>query len=242
VDIEDGNPYRGGYHVPPAERLSDAEAEIWQELYGQAWELLARYSPARAAELGAGLRALVPLRDDDPGAARSGTARDSVGALGLTRPRSPEDFALTVVHEFQHSKLSATLDLVDLYASDGTERHFAPWRVDPRPTAGLIQGVYAFLAIADTWRAFRAAPGLQELATDQFSTAREQVRAGLAGLETSAELTPAGRQFTEGMRQALEPMLSERLPPSSVAAGRVALEQLRESWRLRKSGRSTTAK
>jgi HEXXH motif-containing protein len=242
VRVEDGNPYRDGYHVPPAERLSDGEVESWQELYGQAWELLGRHLPGRAAELGAGLRTLVPLRDDEPGAARSGTARNSVGALGLTRPRSPEDFALTLVHEFQHSKLSAALDLVGLYVPGGAELHFAPWRTDPRPTAGLIQGVYAFLGIADTWRALRAAPALRDLATDEYSTVREQVHAGLAALESSAELTPAGRQFANGLRQALEPMLSEQLPERSVTAGRAALERLRESSGSQQSGRRTTAK
>ncbi len=241
VNVEDGSAYRGGYHVAPSERLSDVEAQRWQALFDQAWELLGRYVPGRAAEISVGLRAMVPLRDDDPGAARSGTARDSVGALGLTKPRSPADFALTIVHEFQHSKLSAVLDLVDLYVSGGDERHFAPWRIDPRPTAGLIQGVYAFLGIADTWRGLRTAPALRDQATDEYAIAREQVRAGLAALETSAELTAAGRRFAERMRVALTPMLEERLPDSSVAAGRAALEQRRASWKSRQSSRRTTA-
>jgi HEXXH motif-containing protein len=241
VQVEDGNAYRNGYHVPPAGRLSDVEVDSWQQLYGQAWELLARHLPFRAAELATGLRTLVPLRDDDPGAARSGTARDSVGALGLTRPRSPEDFALTLVHEFQHSKLSAVLDLVTLYVPGGPERHFAPWRTDPRPTAGLIQGVYAFLGIADTWRGLRAVPALGHLASDQYSIAREQVHVALTSLEGSAELTAAGRRFTEGLRQALEPMMSEQLPERSVAVGRATLERLRESWGPQQIGRRTTA-
>ena len=52
---------------------------------------------------------------------------------------------MTLVHEFQHSKLSAMLDLVPLTDPDDHGRYFAPWRVDPRPLAGLLQGVYAFV-------------------------------------------------------------------------------------------------
>lgn len=94
----------------------------------------------------------MPLNDLGDGSSRSGTARESVGALGLTRSASPADFVITMVHEFQHSKLSAVLDLVPLYHFGGTERHCAPCRVAPRPISGLLQGVYAFLAVADTWR------------------------------------------------------------------------------------------
>jgi len=62
-----------------------------------------------------------------------------------------------MVHEFQHSKL------------------WAPWRTDPRPLGGLLQGVYAFLGVADTWRALAARPALGDLAMREFAEAREQV-------------------------------------------------------------------
>ncbi len=242
VAVEDGNPYRSGYHVEPSPRLTAAEIDRWQATFDDAWRLLCRYAPDRAAEIAVGLQSIVPLRDEDPGAARSGTARDSVGALALTPPRSAEDLAITLVHEFQHSKLSAVLDLVDLYTRDGTERHFAPWRTDRRPTGGLIQGVFAFLGIADTWCGLRAAPALRELATDQFAFAREQVHAGLTALEASAELTPAGRQLTQGMRRALDPMLYEELPDAAVRKSRASLERLREASAARYIGGSTTAR
>jgi HEXXH motif-containing protein len=216
VTVEDGNPYRDGYHAAPSGRLTSVEVDAWQRLFAGAWELIGCCLPERASELAVGLRCLVPLVDDGRGAARSGTAWDSVGAVGLTRPRSAADFAVTLVHEFQHSKLSSALDLVTLYVPDGPERHAAPWRTDPRPTSGLIQGVYAFLGVADTWRALRAAPGLEELATRQFAVTREQVRRGLDALEGSAELTSAGRAFAAGMRSSLDSLLAQRLPPAVV--------------------------
>lgn len=234
VRLEDGNPYRDAYHEMPSAGLSAREAGRWQDLFAGAWTLICRYLPQRAPELAAGLRALVPLVDRGDGAARSGTARDSAGALGLTCPRSPEDFAITLIHEFQHSKLSAVLDLVPLYLPGGTERHFAPWRTDPRPTGGLIQGVYAFLGVADAWRGLRAAPDLARTATEQLATVREQVRAGVAALERSAELTQPGARFLAGMRAALDRLLAEPLPAGVLDAARASLDERRAAWDVRR--------
>jgi HEXXH motif-containing protein len=236
VTIEDGSPYRDGYHAPPSERLSAQEAGEWQDLFTDAWRLIGQFLPERAAEMTIGLRAMVPLVDDGSGAARSGTARDSIGALGLTKPRSAADFAITMVHEFQHSKLSAVLDLVPLCVRDGTARHFAPWRADARPTAGLIQGCYAFLGVADAWRGLQAAPGLAKSATGQLAMVREQVRVGLAALEDSGELTRAGKHFAAGMRAGLDRLLAVPLPDDAVDHARSSVEVRRLDWQRRHPG------
>ncbi|MDQ7904914.1 HEXXH motif domain-containing protein [Phytohabitans sp. ZYX-F-186] len=229
--IEDGNPYRSAYHVPAAGRLRVEEVRHWQECFTEAWQLLAQWHPERAAELTAGLRSVVPLVSPGDGVARSGTARDSFGILGLTPPTSGADLAVTLVHEFQHSKLSALLDVAPLYRPDGEERHFAPWRADARPTGGLIQGVYAFLGVADTWRALRSAPGLKESATREFAIVREQVAVGLTALEGSAELTTKGRRFTAGLRQAVDALSAERVPRSATDVALRILDRRRNEWR-----------
>jgi len=232
VAIEDGNPYRDCYHAPAADRLPAIEVQQWQDLFSEAWGLLVQYVPARAAELANGLRSVVPLVTGDDGMARSGTARDAFGTLGLTRPRSAAELAVTLVHEFQHSKLSVLLDLVPLYTPGGDERHFAPWRADARPTGGLIQGVYAFLGVADTWRALRSAPGLEELATREFAFAREQVAVGIAGLEASVELKPSGREFAGGLRKAVERLRTEQVTESASNVAAETLRKRRDIWRL----------
>lgn len=223
--LEDGDPHRGAYHAPAGERLTPAEADRWQESFTEAWRLMVRHLPARATEVAIGLRAVVPLVDLGDGAARSGTARESVGALGMTAPRSPAEFVVTLVHEFQHSKLSALLDLVPLYRPDGTERHQVPWREDPRPTSGLIQGVYAFLGVADAWRRLRSEPALATIADREFATHRDQVAAGFAALERSAELTPAGSEFVEAMFPTLAALLDEPLLGDAAPEGSTLLER-----------------
>ena len=233
VAVEDGNPFRDGYHAPPAGRLRPDEVGQWQELFDATWALLARHLPVRAAELAAGLRALVPLAARGEDIARSGTVRDSFGALGLTLPPSVPDFAVTLVHEFQHSKLGGLLDLVPLTVPDGKERHFAPWRTDPRPTGGLLQGAYAFLGVADTWLALRAEPACERRATREFAVARLQVDAGLDALQASAELTARGREFTTGLRAASDLLMAEPVPRRVAADAAAELAGTRRAWQQR---------
>ncbi len=228
--IEDCDPYRGGYHAPPDARLRPEAVDRWQELFAEANELISRHLPERAHELTTGVRALVPLVDQGDGAARSCTSPTSVGALGLTLPRSGEAFVLTLVHELQHSKLSAVLDIMPLHSGKGAERHFAPWRVDARPIPGLIHGVYAFLGVADTLNRLRPEPRLTESVTDEFAEIRIQVDVALTALERSTELTPDGVHFTRGMRAALDRLLAEPLPEASVRRAESRLNQLRSSW------------
>ncbi|GAB7050434.1 HEXXH motif domain-containing protein [Catenuloplanes indicus] len=234
VTLEDGDPYRDSYHAPPAARLGADEAARWSDVFAEAWELLGRVLPDRAPELAAGLRVLVPLHDDGTGAARSGTGRDSFGMVGLTRPLSAVDLVVTLVHEFQHSKLSAVLALCPMYAPSGAERHFAPWRTDPRPTGGLLQGVYAFLGVADAWSRLR---GIDPEAEARFATFRAEVRAGWEALDGSAELTPAGRRFVTAMGAAIDELDARPLPVVITQRSRDELARKHEAWSVR-NGRS----
>jgi HEXXH motif-containing protein len=235
VALDDLDPYRDVHHVPAADRLPDAELPAWQELFRQAWTLLVRYAPERVEELAAGLRSLVPLAQPDAAASRSATVRDAFGMFGLTRPESAVDFAVTLVHEFQHSKLSALLDVVPLYRDEGEATYYAPWRRDPRPIGGLLQGVYAFLGVADLWRVLRGCAHLRELATIRFAEVREQVRCALAGLDRATCLTPAGRRFVAGMRCAVDALLAEPVPAGVVRRARAALDANYQTW-LRTNG------
>jgi HEXXH motif-containing protein len=207
VRIEDADPYRDSYHAPAGDRLSSADAQRWQHVFEEAWRLLVSCSPDWAAEIAQGLRAVVPLVDLGDGSARSGTARDSVGAMGMSPPSSAEELAVTLVHEFHHSKLSGVIDIMPLYRPGGTERHRVAWKQDPRPTAGLIQGVYAFLGVADTWHRLSTRPELSQDARRQFVRIRAEVADGLRALEASAELTPAGDRFVAGLRSRLDALL-----------------------------------
>ncbi|GIF49514.1 HEXXH motif-containing protein [Asanoa ferruginea] len=229
LELDDVDPYRHGHHVPPALRLPSAEVATWQTLFAEAWDLLGRHLPEREVELRAGLRTLVPLVEDGL-SARSATIRHAFGVFGLTRPPSAAEFAVTLVHEFQHSKLSAMLDLMPMSDASDKTRYFAPWRVDPRPLAGLLQGVYAFVGVADTWRALREVDALTDEAQRQFATARMQVHTGLTSIEQSPGLTPAGRALVGQLRLRTDSLLAEPVPPAIAHAAEEANARIRRQW------------
>jgi HEXXH motif-containing protein len=233
IPLDDVDPYRHGHHAPPANRLDDATFEQWQKLFAEAWSLLARHTPERAAELVAGLRTLVPLAQTDGRSARSATIRYAFGVFGLTLPPSASEFAVTMVHEFHHSKLSAMLDITPMTEPGDKSLHFAPWRLDPRPLAGLLQGVYAFVGVADTWRALRDEPEIAEEATRKFAEARINVDKGLRSVEISGKLLPDGVRLVRGLRERTDELLAVPLSDEVVRAAEQALSENLERWRDR---------
>ena len=233
VCLDDLDPYRHGHHAPPAPRLSAADVEKWREVFAQAWSLLGEHVPERADELRVGLRALVPLVQTDPHSARSATMRHAFGVFGLTLPPSPADFAVTMVHEFQHSKLSALLDLTPLTVPAHQGRYFAPWREDPRPLPGLLQGVYAFVGVAETWACLRGAEGLGATAELQFAEARLQVDWGLHSVEESGGLTAQGTELVERLRATTDRLLAEEVPVAVTQVAERALADARSRWQER---------
>jgi uncharacterized protein len=219
--------------VPPANRLSEAEVALWRAAFAESWGLLAELCPERATELAEGLRTLVPLVQEHAQTARSATIRHAFGVFGLTRPPSAAEFAVTMVHEFQHSKLSALLDVVPLTDPADGGRYFAPWRTDARPLAGLLQGVYAFAGVADTWRALRAAPAVADLAERRFVESRLQVDRGLSSIENSGALTPEGEFLAARLRSSTDALLAEPVPVGLARAAEADLRRTYELWRDR---------
>lgn len=233
VALDDLDPYRDGRQISGTGRLAERRLVHWREMFADAWELLSRHAPTYARDIQAGLRSLTPLANAGTGPARSATPRDAFGTFGLTEPQSAVEFAVTLVHEFQHAKLSALLDLIPLYDTSSRETYYAPWRLDPRPVGGLLQGVYAFLGVADVWRLLRADPALRQVAEREFAEVREQVHCALSTLSGSGRLTREGDQFASGMRATLDALLAVPVRDHVVARAHAALRRNREDWQRR---------
>ncbi len=139
--IEDLDPYRGfGDPQPPTELDQPSLAE-WRKMLDEAWEALTVWHPDYARELSAGLRALIPIRRDLGIVGASSPA--AFGGIILSAAASAIELAETLVHELQHSKLNALMELIELTHDDDRPRHYAPWRDDPRPLTALLHGIYA---------------------------------------------------------------------------------------------------
>jgi HEXXH motif-containing protein len=236
--IDDLDPFRdpldgiGPAARRPAGRLTAAGRLCWQKLWRSATALLERVDPARAAEVQALVRCVVPLAGDTGATMASATLRAAFGAVYTTLPPAPSDLAATLVHELAHNKLAALLDLAPLHHDGHRPRHWAPWRPDPRPLEGLLQGAYAHLALADYWqRAALAATGQpeREAAWAEQALRQEQVGAVLPALARAGELTDQGRTFVAGMAEAHAALARHPAPAPHrrAAAGKVAGDRAR---------------
>jgi len=207
VGLEDTDPYRDCHQWRAAPRLADSELARWQRCFEDAWREIERDHPAYAPAIAAGLSALMPLSAGPPGRDISASARHAFGAVAVALPEDPVTLALLLIHEFQHVKLGAVLDIYDLYdPADGRLFH-APWREDLRPLEGLLQGTYAHLAVTDFWRARRevTAGAEAEAAGQRFVYWRDHTREAIKTLTGSGSLTPLGERFVSEMRQSVRP-------------------------------------
>lgn len=238
VALEDTDPQRDSHQHPVGGRLDEGELLSWHGGLREAWELIGRDLPGYAPGIRAGLGTITPLRPGPAGRDVSAAARQAFGAVGIARPATAPILALLVAHEFQHVKLGAVLDFHDLYDPADDGRYYAPWRPDPRPLEGLLQGTYAHLAVTEFWgtrvRAYDGLPGAAaEHARVQLATWRAHTSDAVETLRGSGALTALGLRFADGMRSSVDPWLAEPVGPDAErAAHRAAAENL-AAWRAR---------
>lgn len=210
VVLDDLDPYRvpssgiGPSALPAARHLPSAR-DLWHERWSAARTFMRAADPARAAEIGAVLRAVVPLAPPQPadGAPVSATLRAAPCAVLTQLPAGGRELAQSLVHETHHTKLAALNELLPLCRPGGTTLHHVGWRPDPRPVPAVLQGAYAHLALTDLSSRMlrgRVLPSaLRRWAAEQFPDYREQVGKALSILGESDELTSAGREFVRRM-------------------------------------------
>jgi uncharacterized protein len=200
--IEDLDPFRMPAVTGLAPRLTAAEARNWVRTFRQGWHLLAAGHPAIAEEVAAAISVIVPLSRSSHGQLSSSSA-EAFGAVAMSEPPDPDTCASTFTHEVQHLKLCAVLDIVRLTLPDDGRRYYAPWRTDPRPVAGLLQGAYAYLGVTEFWRRQRdLATGAARLRADgDFALWRAGTVRVIDTLLSSERLTLAGADFVRRMRE-----------------------------------------
>lgn len=217
ITLEDTDPYRV-CHGYASDRLTESEAAEWERTLPAAFVYVDEHLPAYAPAVRAGLRTVMPMRRPNDGTHRSAAARQAFGAVGVASPGDPALLALLLVHEFQHVKLGALLDIAELFDPEDNEpRHYAPWRPDPRPLEGLLQGTYAHVAVVEFWRVRRQqlAGAEREAAETQFARWRADTAEAVVQLRKSGSLTQLGERMAEAMATTIEPWLSEPVSPAA---------------------------
>jgi len=228
------------YGLSASGPLGAQDLENWREGWRDALPLLRIGDGQRAVDLEQLLSCVVPL-DPPPTASPgrgvphcSGTRRETFGAVLSSTPQHAGYLAATMVHELQHAKLGALAHLVPLHTADGEPRHWAPWRPDPRPFDGLLQGAYSHLALAEYWQAFaldaKEEP-LKDHAWVEHSRCREQVGAVLPTLAGSRSLTEAGRELMTGMAAHLDRIRDISPPSGHLVRAAAYVKESRRAWR-----------
>ncbi|MEU8379823.1 HEXXH motif domain-containing protein [Streptosporangium sp. NPDC048865] len=234
--VDDADPYRwpAGHVTEP--RLSDARLEHWASCLRDAWRVLTTHHWTVAAETASGVSVLTPIHAPAFGQ-NSATSRETFGAVALSEPQHGLGMAATFAHEVQHAKLTALTDTVDLTRPEDGKRYYAPWRNDPRPVNGLLQGAYAYLGVAGFWRrqhgheqGARAFRGQVE-----FARWREAAYRVTGTLMSSGGLNERGEEFVKAMRGTLEGWLDEPVDLAVAAQARHEADQHLTSWRRRNS-------
>ena len=228
VVIDDLDPFRMPAVNGLAPRLDARQATEWQAALQRGWRLLRAHHPDVAAQMAATITVIVPLSRPAQGQISSSTP-ETFGAIALSEPPDPHTCAVTFAHELQHVKLSALLDVVSLVRPDDGRQYYAPWRTDPRPIGGLLQGAYAYLGVGAFWLRERqlTAGATRARADREFALWRAGVARAIHTLQSSGQLTPVGWTFVQGMAETVRNWHKEPVPePARLTARREAERHL----------------
>lgn len=235
--LDEHGPYRtfAGPSVPRI--LSDSEALAWESALADAWSILGQDEPTTAGAMGPGLASLAPAAPRERFRPYSSSAGEAFGGVNASLPDSGAQLAATLVHEFQHIKLGALTHLEPLLhplkPASEEELFYAPWRDDPRPLEGLLQGIYAFFGVARFWRAHmrRAEGGQTALARFEFALWREKVWSALRAVQHQERLTLVGGRLLEILAAKCAQWLDEEVSDCELRIARQAIADHRARWR-----------
>jgi uncharacterized protein len=117
VQIDDIDPKRDCYGAPVADRLTQAEFDIWQQVFAESWSLIQTRFPEHAEAVRSALRVITPIAG---AGGRGASNRRSYGAIALTAEQDPETFATLMMRNFMTAQLGALLDMFDLVGQDAS--------------------------------------------------------------------------------------------------------------------------
>ncbi|MFF1278969.1 HEXXH motif domain-containing protein [Streptomyces marokkonensis] len=238
LTLEEHDPFRSFSGADAPRTLSEKEAEAWQCALGEAWEVLLRDEPAETEAMRRGLTSITPVPRGERFRPYSSSSAEAFGGINVSLPDDGPELAATLVHEFQHVKLGALMHIEPLVrradrTDDRPELFHAPWRDDPRPLEGLLQGIYAFFGVTRFWRAHRGAAdaAYAPLAHFEFALWRDAVWSALEGVRGHERLTPLGHRLLESLARICAGWLAEPVPGEESRLAREAAASHRARWR-----------
>jgi len=126
--------------------------------------------------------------------------------------RDPVQVADAFVHESAHARMSVLLDCDSLLLNGEGDSYYSPWRKDLRPLIGVLNGVHAFLLVAEFYqRLSRVDVVKQKIWLQIAETQREKVVQAMGILRDSAKPTVLGKLVIDALAQGVD-RLKETTP------------------------------
>jgi HEXXH motif-containing protein len=136
--------------------LGGRPASEWVDTLARGLELIGRHMPDLRGEIDLYLHQVVPVGYDEQ-AHLSASYQEVIGTVYMTLHPQLMTMVEATIHEFQHNKLHAQLELDPLLENAFWPLYSSPVRPDPRPLQGVLLAVHAFQPVARLYQLMRAA-------------------------------------------------------------------------------------
>ena len=192
------HPKRRGNRV----ELGDQPATAWLAQLAFATSQLAQHLPALLDEMRLLLGHVLPvgtLAEDH----QSASYPHALGSIYLTLHPRPMMMLEALIHEFQHNKLHALMQLGPLLTGDEDLRVASPVRPDPRPLRGVLLAIHAFLPVVEVYRRLVVADDpltREHWFLPRYAAIRQTNREAWLTVQKHAKWTP----LAEGLASELE--------------------------------------
>ncbi|GAA4207400.1 HEXXH motif domain-containing protein [Streptosporangium oxazolinicum] len=235
--VDDLDPYRWAAEEVAEPRLEPERLRAWGEHLEGAWRVLIAHHRTVAEEVGLAVSVLTPIKAPERGQ-NSASSRETFGTIAMSDPWDGVGLAATFAHEIQHAKLTALTEVIPLTLPDDGRRYYAPWRDDPRPVYGLLQGSYAYLGVAEFWRRQHRFEREEEAfrARVELARWRRAAYAVTGTLLAGGGLNERGEEFVARMRKTLEECAAEPVDSAAESQALREAEHHLDAWRRRNPG------
>jgi HEXXH motif-containing protein len=193
----DAHPDKGGNAID----LGGRDVAEWLARLREALDIVRTHLPELHGEMRIYLQQIVPVgyfADRH----LSASYREAIGTVYLSLHPDPMTMAEALVHEFQHNKLNALLELDEVLENAFAPLHRSPIRPDARPLHGVLLAVHAMVPVAVLY---------------ERMIERDDERARAAGLRARFG------EIVDGNREGTRVLLDHARP---TAAGRALLDDL----------------
>lgn len=175
----------------------------WTEMLADGLQLIGRYMPELRAEIDLYLHQIIPVGYDAE-AHLSASYQESIGTVYMTLHPQRMTMVEATIHEFQHNKLHAELELDPLLHNAFHPLYSSPVRPDPRPLQGVLLAVHAFFPVARLYQLMHAA-GHEDTDRPDFERRYAQIvrgnHEGASVLLEHAQPTAIGQGLIDELRR-----------------------------------------